>query len=78
MVLHVLARRTDEVIHNLPAPDSESFTNLLARFSQFTLAICVRRRSGKEHSIVKCLMEEGEHDISSYHISQMRNVNTLQ
>jgi hypothetical protein len=59
---------------NLLAPDNESFTSLLARFSRLTLATCVRRRSGKE----RAWWEKGEHDISSCHFSQTRNGNTLQ
>jgi hypothetical protein len=52
-------------MHNLLAPDRESFTSFLARFSRPTLAICVRRRSGKEHSVVRAWWEKGEHDLSN-------------
>jgi hypothetical protein len=51
VVLHILARRADKIMHNLPAPDSECFISLPARFSRLTLAICVCRRSGKELGI---------------------------
>jgi hypothetical protein len=58
---------------------------LLAISSQLTLAASECKRNQKRHNLVEALWEGGVHDIQvvmshipRYHVSQRRNVNTLQ
>jgi hypothetical protein len=69
-------RRSDQVMHRLPPPVSQSET-LLASSFRFTLPACEHRNSASDAVWCGLQGKERTHDYPRYRVSQRRNFNTI-